>query len=84
MSSRGLLKIGSGTRPILSRHGWRILCHGVSKMAEPSNDGRQLCYSAGMMVLANEQLREIRYRSVEHELTPGCRRNAICYALLLI
>jgi len=53
-------------------------------MAEPSNDGRQLCYSAGMMVLANEQLREIRYRSVEHELTPGCRRNAICYALLLI
>ena len=29
------LKIGGGTPPILTRHGWLILYHGVSKLAEP-------------------------------------------------
>jgi len=70
VSPRGRLKIGGGTPPILTRHGWLILCDGVSRMAEPSNDGRQLCYSAGMKVLSKEHLREIRYRSAEQELTP--------------
>jgi predicted GH43/DUF377 family glycosyl hydrolase len=64
------LKIGGGTPPILTRHGWLIIYHGVSKMAEPGNDGRQLCYSAGVMVLSKEHPREIRYRSVEPVLTP--------------
>jgi predicted GH43/DUF377 family glycosyl hydrolase len=64
------LKIGGGTPPILTRHGWLILYHGVSKMAEPGNDGRQLCYSAGVMMLSKEHPREIRYRSVEPVLTP--------------
>ena len=64
------LKIGGGTPPILTRHGWLILYHGVSKMAEPSNDGRQLCYSAGVMVLSKEHPRVIRYRSAEPVLTP--------------
>ena len=30
------LKIGGGTPPILTRHGWLILYHGVSEMAEPA------------------------------------------------
>ncbi|MGD0652896.1 MAG: glycosidase [Thermoguttaceae bacterium] len=64
------LKIGGGTPPILTRHGWLIIYHGVSKMAEPSNDGHQLCYSAGVMVLSNEHPRVIRYRSAEPVLTP--------------
>ena len=64
------LKIGGGTPPILTRHGWLILYHGVSKMAEPANDGRQLCYSAGVMVLSRGHPREIRYRSAEPVLTP--------------
>ena len=34
------------------------------------NDGRQLCYSAGVMVLSKEHPRTIRYRSVEPVLTP--------------
>ena len=41
------LKIGGGTPPVLTRHGWLILYHGVSKSAEPDKDGRELCYSAG-------------------------------------
>jgi predicted GH43/DUF377 family glycosyl hydrolase len=64
------LKIGGGTPPILTKHGWLILYHGVSKMAELGNDGRQLCYSAGVMVLSKEHPRTIRYRSAEPVLTP--------------
>jgi predicted GH43/DUF377 family glycosyl hydrolase len=37
------LKIGGGTPPVLTRHGWLIVYHGVSEMAEPGNDGHQLC-----------------------------------------
>jgi hypothetical protein len=29
------LKIGGGTPPILTRHGWLIVYHGVSEMVEP-------------------------------------------------
>jgi predicted GH43/DUF377 family glycosyl hydrolase len=65
-----MLKIGGGTPPILTRHGWLILYHGVSKIEEPSNDGRELCYSAGVMVLSKEHPRVIRYRSAEPVLTP--------------
>ena len=70
------LKIGGGTPPILTRHGWLIVYHGVSEMAQPSSDGHQLCYSAGVMVLSKEHPQVIRYRSAEPVLTPSCRRNA--------
>src|SRR5664280_2751793 len=64
------LKIGGGTPPIMTRHGWLIIYHGVSNMAAPGSDGRHLCYSAGVMVLSQEHPRMIRYRSVEPVLTP--------------
>ena len=64
------LKIGGGTPPVLTRHGWLIIYHGVSEMAEPSNDGHGMCYSAGVMVLSEEHPRVIRYRSTEPVLTP--------------
>ncbi len=64
------LKIGGGTPPILTRHGWLIIYHGVSEMAESRNDGHRLCYSAGVMVLSKEHPRVIRYRSAEPVLTP--------------
>jgi predicted GH43/DUF377 family glycosyl hydrolase len=44
--------------------------HGVNEVAEPGDDGRHLCYSAGVMVLSKEHPREIRYRSVKPVLTP--------------
>jgi predicted GH43/DUF377 family glycosyl hydrolase len=64
------LKIGGGTPPILTRHGWLIIYHGVSEAVEPDNAGHSLCYSAGVMVLSKEHPRVIRYRSIEPVLTP--------------
>ena len=70
MSPWERLKIGGGTPPVLTRHGWLILYHGVSELAKPGDKGHQLCYAAGVMVLSNEHPRFIRYRSVEPVLTP--------------
>jgi len=64
------LKIGGGTPPILTRHGWLIVYHGVSEIEKSSNDVHQLCYSAGVMVLSKEHPQVIRYRSAEPVLTP--------------
>jgi predicted GH43/DUF377 family glycosyl hydrolase len=64
------LKIGGGTPPILTRHGWLIIYHGVRE-APKQNDGRHaLCYSAGVMVLTKEHPQLIRYRSQEPILKP--------------
>jgi len=65
------LKIGGGTPPILTRHGWLVVYHGVSESADSGNGGRQLCYSAGVMVLSKEHPCVIRYRSTEPVLTPS-------------
>lgn len=70
MSPWETLKIGGGTPPILTRHGWLIIYHGVSAAAEPGSDGRAVRYSAGAMVLSTEHPRRILYRSTEPVLTP--------------
>jgi predicted GH43/DUF377 family glycosyl hydrolase len=59
------LKIGGGTPPILTRHGWLILYHGVSELAQ-----HKLRYSAGVMILSKEHPQVIRYRSTNPVLTP--------------
>jgi predicted GH43/DUF377 family glycosyl hydrolase len=64
------LKIGAGAPPVLSRHGWLVIYHGVSQAAGPGDGSHRLCYSAGVMVLAKEHPRYIRYRSPEPILTP--------------
>jgi predicted GH43/DUF377 family glycosyl hydrolase len=64
------LKIGGGTPPTLTRHGWMILYHGVSNMADPCRGACELRYSAGVMVLSKDDPHEIRYRSVHPVLTP--------------
>ena len=56
------LKIGGGTPPILTRHGWLIVYHGVSEIADASKVG-SMCYSAGVMVLTKSIRSMIRYRS---------------------
>jgi predicted GH43/DUF377 family glycosyl hydrolase len=65
------LKIGGGTPPILTRHGWLIVYHGVSEIVKPGNAGHHLCYSAGVMVLSKEHPRVIRYRSADPVLAPS-------------
>jgi predicted GH43/DUF377 family glycosyl hydrolase len=64
------LKIGAGTPPILTKHGWLIIYHGVSEAASTGSDVHELCYSAGVMVLSEQHPRVVRYRSVEPVLTP--------------
>jgi predicted GH43/DUF377 family glycosyl hydrolase len=48
------LKIGCGTPPVLTRHGWLIVYHGVSEMEGPSEEVHPLCYSAGVRVLSKD------------------------------
>ncbi len=64
------LKIGCGTPPILTRHGWMVIYHGVHELREPSTAAHKLCYSAGVLILSEEHPRVIRYRSPEPVLTP--------------
>lgn len=70
MSPWDRLKIGAGTPPIMTRHGWLILYHGVSEKPQPNTAEHHLCYSAGVMVLSKEHPQTIRYRSTEPVLTP--------------
>jgi predicted GH43/DUF377 family glycosyl hydrolase len=64
------LKIGCGTPPILTRHGWLVVYHGVTEIGQPSNGAHRLCYAAGVMVLSKDQPQVIRYRSSEPVLSP--------------
>jgi predicted GH43/DUF377 family glycosyl hydrolase len=65
------LKIGGGTPPVLTRHGWLILYHGVSDLSRPGATAHKLCYSAGLMLLSKEHPQTICYRSTEPVLTPS-------------
>jgi len=64
------LKVGAGTPPIMTPHGWLLIYHGVSEVAGTGVDVHHLCYSAGVMVLSADQPQEIRYRSAQPILTP--------------
>ncbi|HEY1391051.1 MAG TPA: hypothetical protein VGF38_21120 [Ktedonobacterales bacterium] len=63
-------KIGGGTPPMLTRHGWLLFYHGVERLAQAHSDGRQLRYSAGVMILAKDHPHHLRYRSPEPVLFP--------------
>jgi predicted GH43/DUF377 family glycosyl hydrolase len=64
------LKIGGGTPPILTQHGWLIIYHGVSEVSDKKSEDNHLCYSAGVMILSKEHPHIIHYRSLEPVLTP--------------
>jgi predicted GH43/DUF377 family glycosyl hydrolase len=64
------LKIGAGTPPILTRHGWLIVYHGVSEVEQPTAGEHQLCYSAGLMFLSKEHPQVVLYRSAQPVLAP--------------
>ena len=70
MSPWERLKIGAGTPPILTRHGWLILYHGVSEVKQSKNGEHHLCYSAGVMLLSKEHPQVVLYRSAQPVLTP--------------
>jgi predicted GH43/DUF377 family glycosyl hydrolase len=64
------LKIGAGTPPVLTRHGWLVIYHGVSEVAGAGIGAPHLRYSAGVMVLSEKHPGTILYRSVQPILTP--------------
>ncbi len=64
------IKIGAGAPPVLTKHGWLLLYHGVHQTGEVPDGGRQLAYSAGMMILDKDDPRKILYRSPEPILSP--------------
>ncbi len=68
------LKIGCGTPPILTRHGWLIIYHGVGDTTVKNPEVLELRYSAGLMILSDENPRLVRYRSPEPVLIPGSRQ----------
>ena len=68
------LKIGGGTPPILTRHGWLILYHGVCENENPANDKDKFRYSAGVMILSKEHPQHILYRSIEPVLSPELKK----------
>ena len=63
------LKIGGGIPPILTKHGWMVIYHGVSEMPAWATAAPPALL-AGVMVLSKDHPRVIRYRSVEPVLTP--------------
>lgn len=70
VASWELLKIGGGTPPVLTPHGWLIVYHGVSCVLSHEGMGHHMVYSAGVMVLDARQPQKILYRSPLPVLTP--------------
>ena len=62
------LKVGAGAPPLLTRHGWLLIYHGVSGRLD--NAKKRLRYSAGALVLDRDQPHEIVYRSRRPILAP--------------
>jgi predicted GH43/DUF377 family glycosyl hydrolase len=66
-----MLKIGGGTPPILTKHGWMVIYHGVHEIETTSSTEHSLIYSAGVMFLSEHHPRVIRYRSPRPILLPA-------------
>jgi predicted GH43/DUF377 family glycosyl hydrolase len=64
------LKIGSGTPPVMTRHGWMIVYHGVSEMVQPDSNEERITYSAGIMMLDKDHPQKLLYRSLKPVLVP--------------
>ncbi|MEO9181597.1 MAG: glycosidase [Acidimicrobiales bacterium] len=63
------LKIGSGCPPIMCKHGWLFIYHGVADVQQ-ANGAHQITYSAGVMVLSAEHPQELLYRTTHPALEP--------------
>ena len=64
------LKIGGGAPPMMCRHGWLFIYHGVHQSGVGAGGKAKLCYSAGAMVLSPEHPARILYRSTEPVMAP--------------
>lgn len=64
------LKIGAGAPPVLTKHGWMLVYHGVRKKEDYTKEKPKFCYSAGIMILSEKAPQKILYRSDEPVLVP--------------
>jgi beta-1,2-mannobiose phosphorylase / 1,2-beta-oligomannan phosphorylase len=65
------IKIGGGTPPVLTRHGWLVLYHGLSgQVVEGAHLQEQLRYAVGLLILDAASASSIQYRSATPLLTP--------------
>lgn len=64
------VKIGAGAPPILTKHGWLLVYHGVREVDDSCKEKPKFCYSAGAMVLSVDDPRKILYRSKTPILEP--------------
>jgi beta-1,2-mannobiose phosphorylase / 1,2-beta-oligomannan phosphorylase len=64
------LKIGVGCPPVLCRHGWLLIYHGVCKKRRTATRPSHLQYSAGLMILDKDDPTRILYRTSEPILKP--------------
>jgi predicted GH43/DUF377 family glycosyl hydrolase len=65
------LKIGGGTPPVLTEHGWMTIYHGVDGTIRPGVDHQpEVRYCAGVLVLDHEDPRRVLYRSSTPILAP--------------
>lgn len=63
------LKIGGGCPPIMCKHGWLFVYHGVADVQQ-DNGTHQLTYSAGVMVLSAANPQALLYRTTHPALVP--------------
>lgn len=71
------LKIGAGAPPILTKHGWMLVYHGVRKHNECTKQHPKYRYSAGVMILSKKEPQKILYRSPEPILIPKLQEEQI-------
>jgi predicted GH43/DUF377 family glycosyl hydrolase len=65
------LKIGAGTPPVLTKHGWMILYHGVSQQTgDQLDDKPHMYYAAGVMILNKDKPNLVVYRTPQPILKP--------------
>lgn len=64
------IKIGAGTPPVLSKHGWIMVYHGVHQTLTVNDEPHHLVYSAGVMILDENHPEKILYRSSSPVLKP--------------
>lgn len=66
-----VLKIGGGTPPIRTDHGWLMIYHGVTgRILEGVDHQPDVRYRAGVLILDLDDPRQVRYRSREPILEP--------------
>jgi len=64
------LKIGCGTPPVKTPLGWMIIYHGVHENEHNDDKKKRLVYSAGIMIMSENDPCEILYRSAKPIMSP--------------